>query len=317
MILKLRNIDCINTYQKYRFGFQGQEMDNEVAGVGNSINYKYRVHDPRIGRFLSIDPLSDSYPWNSSYAFSENRVIDGVELEGLEVILVGFLRTYSAGVSYTFEDGVLIAPDGIFGYNSTGEGFETNLSWANELSIITYPTMTSYLQAKGSGSATGIAVNIGLIMNGTASVNYVESSGHKGVNVTFGAAAGIPGVVASASGYSTDTELFPLSKRANSTIVLKALSEVKAQLNSTYDNLTIKRNGYIEALNAYRVKAREASNQYDSSEEEEMSAIVNEMMYNINMQDAIKQEINEIEKEIYSVKEQIKQVEEREKEYSE
>jgi RHS repeat-associated protein len=68
----------------YRFGFQGQEQDNEIKGEGNSINYKYRVHDPRLGRFLSIDPLFKDYPHNSPYAFSENRVIDGVELEGLE-----------------------------------------------------------------------------------------------------------------------------------------------------------------------------------------------------------------------------------------
>jgi hypothetical protein len=31
-----------------------------------------------------LDPLASSYPHNSPYAFSENRVIDGVELEGLE-----------------------------------------------------------------------------------------------------------------------------------------------------------------------------------------------------------------------------------------
>ena len=31
-----RNLDSI-----YRFGFQGQENDNEIKGVGNSINYKY------------------------------------------------------------------------------------------------------------------------------------------------------------------------------------------------------------------------------------------------------------------------------------
>ena len=68
----------------YRFGFQGQEQDNEIKGEGNSINFKYRVHDPRLGRFLSIDPLAAKYPWNSPYAFSENRVIDGIELEGLE-----------------------------------------------------------------------------------------------------------------------------------------------------------------------------------------------------------------------------------------
>jgi len=33
-----------------------------------------------------VDPLTGSYPWNSPYAFSENRVIDGVELEGKEYV---------------------------------------------------------------------------------------------------------------------------------------------------------------------------------------------------------------------------------------
>jgi RHS repeat-associated protein len=69
---------------EYRYGFQGQEKDDEIKGEGNSLNYKYRMHDPRVGRFFAVDPLTASYPWNSPYAFSENRVIDGVELEGLE-----------------------------------------------------------------------------------------------------------------------------------------------------------------------------------------------------------------------------------------
>lgn len=67
-----------------RHGFQGQEMDNEIKGEGNSINYKYRMHDPRLGRFFTLDPLRTEYPHNSPYAFSENRVIDRVELEGLQ-----------------------------------------------------------------------------------------------------------------------------------------------------------------------------------------------------------------------------------------
>ena len=44
------------------------------------------MHDPRIGRFFAIDPLAGEYPFNSPYAFSQNRVIDGIELEGLEVV---------------------------------------------------------------------------------------------------------------------------------------------------------------------------------------------------------------------------------------
>lgn len=70
----------------YRYGFQGQEKDDEIKGDGNSINYKYRMHDPRLGRFLSLDPLAKNFAHNSPYAFSENRVIDGIELEGAEYV---------------------------------------------------------------------------------------------------------------------------------------------------------------------------------------------------------------------------------------
>lgn len=68
----------------YRYGFQGQENDNEVKGEGNSVNYKYRMHDPRVGRFFSVDPLTAKYPWYTPYQFSGNRVIASTELEGLE-----------------------------------------------------------------------------------------------------------------------------------------------------------------------------------------------------------------------------------------
>lgn len=35
-----------------------------------------------------MDPLETTYPWNSPYAFSENRVIDAIELEGGEKLIV-------------------------------------------------------------------------------------------------------------------------------------------------------------------------------------------------------------------------------------
>jgi hypothetical protein len=59
-------------------------MDDEIKGEGNSINYEYRMHDPRIGRFFAVDPLAPKYPHYSPYQFSGNRPIDCVELEGLE-----------------------------------------------------------------------------------------------------------------------------------------------------------------------------------------------------------------------------------------
>ena len=68
------------------YSFQGQERDDEVKGAGNSYNFEYRMHDPRVGRFFAVDPLAAKYAYNGTYNFSENRVVDGVELEGLQVV---------------------------------------------------------------------------------------------------------------------------------------------------------------------------------------------------------------------------------------
>lgn len=68
----------------YRYGFQAQEKDDEVKGEGNSLNYSFRMHDPRIGRFFAIDPLEKDYPELTPYQFSSNSTIYMSEIEGLE-----------------------------------------------------------------------------------------------------------------------------------------------------------------------------------------------------------------------------------------
>ena len=96
----------------YRFGFQGQEKDDEIKGNGNSLAFKYRIHDPRIGRFLSVDPLSDNFPWNSPYSFSMNRVIDMIELEGAEIALPPIYTTnggYTTAIDLSGRSGINIA----------------------------------------------------------------------------------------------------------------------------------------------------------------------------------------------------------------
>src|SRR5206468_2709477 len=47
----------------YRYGFNGKESDNEVKGEGNQLDYGMRIYDPRIGKFLSVDPIAEDYPW--------------------------------------------------------------------------------------------------------------------------------------------------------------------------------------------------------------------------------------------------------------
>ncbi|SHI45773.1 RHS repeat-associated core domain-containing protein [Flavobacterium haoranii] len=70
----------------YRYGFQGQEKDDEIKGEGNSLNYTFRMHDPRVGRFFTVDPLFKDYPHYTPYSFSGNKLIAHIELEGKEEV---------------------------------------------------------------------------------------------------------------------------------------------------------------------------------------------------------------------------------------
>ncbi|WPO81853.1 hypothetical protein SD427_13875 [Chryseobacterium sp. JJR-5R] len=51
---------------------------------------------PDLARFFNIDPLSEVYAYQSHYNFSENRVTDGVELEGLEFQSIQQAQDYVA-----------------------------------------------------------------------------------------------------------------------------------------------------------------------------------------------------------------------------
>jgi RHS repeat-associated protein len=43
----------------YHYGFNGKENDNEVKDAGNQLDFGLRIYDPRVGRWLSLDPLTE------------------------------------------------------------------------------------------------------------------------------------------------------------------------------------------------------------------------------------------------------------------
>ncbi len=80
--LKHKGYNNVINGTDHPYGFQEQEEQNEL-GL-NWIQFKWRNHDPAIGRFMTIDPLTEEYMDWGPYVFSGNRVIDARELEGLE-----------------------------------------------------------------------------------------------------------------------------------------------------------------------------------------------------------------------------------------
>ena len=73
--------------QNYRYGFNGKEKDQD-GEFGSITNYDYgfRIYNPAIGKFLSVDPLTSSYPQLTPYQFASNTPISGIDLDGLELI---------------------------------------------------------------------------------------------------------------------------------------------------------------------------------------------------------------------------------------
>lgn len=60
----------------YRFGYNGMEKDKEIKGDGNSYTTEFRQYDPRLGRWLSLDPLMAQYSeWSPYVAFENNPVV--------------------------------------------------------------------------------------------------------------------------------------------------------------------------------------------------------------------------------------------------
>ena len=69
----------------YCYGFNGKEADHEgIGGGGLTYDYGFRIYNPSIARFLSVDPLSGSYPWYTPYQFAGNKPIECIDVDGLE-----------------------------------------------------------------------------------------------------------------------------------------------------------------------------------------------------------------------------------------
>lgn len=71
----------------YRYGFNKMEKDNEIKGDGNSYDFGARIYDPRLGRWLSLDPLMEKYPALSPYNFCANNPIIFIDVDGKDFIL--------------------------------------------------------------------------------------------------------------------------------------------------------------------------------------------------------------------------------------
>jgi RHS repeat-associated protein len=65
----------------YRYTFNAKETDTE----SDLQDYGMRIYNPRLGKFLSVDPLTRSYPELTPYQFASNTPVQAIDLDGLEM----------------------------------------------------------------------------------------------------------------------------------------------------------------------------------------------------------------------------------------
>ena len=77
-------LNCVSRGERYRFGFNGQEKDDEMYGEGNACTVEFCEYDPRSGSRWNVDPMTAKYPDQSPYACFNNNPIYYSDILGLE-----------------------------------------------------------------------------------------------------------------------------------------------------------------------------------------------------------------------------------------
>lgn len=127
--------------RQYRFGFNGMEKDNETYGEGNAYDFGARIYDPRLGRWLSLDPLMSKYPNISPYVYTANNPIIYKDFDGKDYVLVidHKAKTITVAATYYVTEGdvqskaaaasgvkVWNSASGVYSYNVNGESYTIN-----------------------------------------------------------------------------------------------------------------------------------------------------------------------------------------------
>ncbi len=81
----------------YRYGFNGKEKSHEITN--DAYDFGARIYDPRLGKWLSVDPLQQKYPDLSTYQFCANSPTSAKDPDGRLIIFINGLWTPGTGVN--------------------------------------------------------------------------------------------------------------------------------------------------------------------------------------------------------------------------
>ncbi|MFY0255159.1 type II toxin-antitoxin system death-on-curing family toxin [Chitinophaga sp. 30R24] len=172
----------------YRYGFNGQEKDNEIQGEGNAYTAQFWEYDPRIGRRWNLDPKSTvgishySAFNNSPIAFGDplgdtsstgTRIMGGLKTVG-GVIEMGVGAAGGIATSWTVGGAVLGGLAVVHGADVTSHGL-TELITGQEAPTYTQQGISLGLQTAGLKKSTADAT--GNFVDGALGIIFSSGAG--------------------------------------------------------------------------------------------------------------------------------------------
>jgi RHS repeat-associated protein len=169
----------------YRYGFNGQEKDDEVYGNGNSYTAEFWQYDPRLGRRWNNDPMS--FTWQSTYTTFNNNPIIFVDPLGLFGTRKE-ARQYKK--EHKIKGKISKGSDGIFSINDRKGGF----SYYRDESAIMKNGINIGLQDDGEWKSVIVGNNKAMSLDNN--MYSIENADLKDRNIGQYAVNDKPGVIA-------------------------------------------------------------------------------------------------------------------------
>jgi RHS repeat-associated protein len=186
----------------YKYGFNGKEKDDGTYGSGNEYDYGFRIYNPRLGRFLSVDPLQSKYPSISPYAFSGNNPITFKDVDGKKIYIY-----YDSGeqdadgnpIYSTYEYGSKVkVPDNKFVQETIAALEQIKIVDQVDIPVTDYdPTPSKILNSLATSS------NVNVIVTEGFGISSHEGLTDKSSNVEFNARDGAKLIARNAEGNRT------------------------------------------------------------------------------------------------------------------
>ena len=159
-----------------RYGFNGKERDKDMHSL-TAYDYGFRIYNPAIGKFLSVDPLTAKYPFYTPYSFAGNKPIQCIDLDGAEES-IPYLQ------SVAFDQIATLVPGVNYVRGKKGDNLATTLPPKEKSDFEEFLESISPIRASPIEAAPHIAQAINFA-NAVGSVVYDYESSLKGEKIAI------------------------------------------------------------------------------------------------------------------------------------